>query len=432
MREIGRLEISSLYDWETMAEVIPFKGILYNTAKVLGSDVVAPPYDIITPELRKSLHEKSPYNIVKIDYGEEYPGDNETENKYTRAAHYLNLWLTEGPLTKSGKACFYAYEMKYKTGGKDKKLFGLFGLVKLEELGKGVYPHEKTHSKPKADRLSLMTACRANTSPIFSIYNSPEKKASGVIETTITTEPYMEAKDLDGAVHRLWLIENDEDINTIEQDLKGKAIFIADGHHRYETALEYQRIIKQESPQGTGTEQYNYVMMFLANIADGGLTILPTHRVVRHTGEDVIEILKKYFKVTSLSRHDDVVDAIRGEAHTFGLYLKEADEQYVLKYSGEGLKEMAPVLKYLDVTILHDLIFKDLLNVSDILYEMDPATAKIKASEGIYNAVFFLNPTKVEDVERVALSSLRMPPKSTYFYPKIMTGFVINSLKNSI
>lgn len=421
-----------LHDWETMAEVIPFKGILYNTAKVLGGDVVAPPYDIITPELRKSLHGKSPYNIVKIDYGEEYSGDNEAENKYTRAAHYLNLWLNEGPLTISGEPCFYAYEMEYKTGGEDKKLFGLFGLVKLEELGKGVYPHEMTHSKPKADRLSLMTACRANTSPIFSIYNSPEKKASGVIAATITTEPYMEAKDLDGAIHRLWLIESDADINTIVQDLKDKAIFIADGHHRYETALEYQRIMRQESPSETGTEPYNYVLMFLANIADGGLTILPTHRVVRHTGEDVIEILKKYFKVTSLSRDDDIVDAIRGKFHTFGLYLKEGNKQYVLKYSGEGLKEMAPALKELDVTILHDLIFKDLLNVSGILYEMEPSAAQKKVMDCMYNAVFFLNPTKVEDVERVALSSLRMPPKSTYFYPKIMTGFVMNSLKNSI
>lgn len=415
-----------------MAEVIPFKGILYNTAKVSGGDVMAPPYDIITPELRKSLHEKSPYNIVKIDYGEENNGDNETENKYTRAASYLNLWLTEGTLTISGKPCFYAYEMEYKTGGEDKKLFGLFGLVKLEEFGQGIYPHEMTHSKPKADRLSLMTACRANTSPIFSIYNSPEKKASGVIAATIRAEPYMMAKDPDGAFHRLWLIEDDADINTIVQDLKGRSIFIADGHHRYETALEYQRIMRQEFPSATGAEPYNYVLMFLANIADGGLTILPTHRVVRHTAEDVIEALKKYFKVTPLSRGDDIVDAIRGEHHTFGLYLKEGDEQYVLKYSGEGLKEMSPALKELDVTILHDLIFKDLLKVSSIVYEMEPSAAKKKVKDCMYNAVFFLNPTKVEDVERVALSSLRMPPKSTYFYPKVMTGFVINSLKNSI
>lgn len=412
-----------------MAEVIPFRGILYNTSKVSAGDVVAPPYDVVTPELRDLLYEKSGYNIIKVDFGKEYPGDNELKNKYTRASCYLKDWLKEGILIKSEKPCFYAYEMDYKTDGVNKKLLGFFGLVRLVELGKGVYPHEATHSKPKKDRLSLMNACEANTSPIFSIYNSPEKKASGVIESVVMTRPYMEAKDIDGAFHRLWLIEDEEDINTIANDLSNRAVIIADGHHRYETALEYQKIIKESAK---GTAPCDHVLMFLANIADDGLTILPTHRIIRYARENALDCLSGYFEIKTIYMNDDIIESIRGETHTFGLYLRGKNKQYMLRYNGEGLAGIHPALKALDVTILHELIFKKLLEASEVSYEMDASIAKGKVRSGHYDAVFFLNPTRVEDVEAVAFSSMRMPPKSTYFYPKVMTGFAINSLKNSI
>ena len=158
-----------------MAKVAPFRGIFYNIARVSGGDVVAPPYDIISPELREALYTKSPYNIVRIDSGMENAGDNETENKYQRAARYLRRWIQEGIFLQSPRACFYAYEMEYQAEGTRKRLRGFFGLVQLEELGKGVYPHEETHSKPKVDRLRLLSACEANTSPIFSLYHSDGK-----------------------------------------------------------------------------------------------------------------------------------------------------------------------------------------------------------------------------------------------------------------
>lgn len=411
-----------------MAEVIPFKGIMYNTSKVSGGDVVAPPYDIITPELREALYKRSPYNIVRIDSGAELATDDERDNKYSRAAHLLENWQREEILIRSSRPCCYAYEMEYHALEGRKKTRGFFGLVKLEELGNGVYPHEETHSKPKVDRLNLVTACRANTSPIFSLYNSPAKTASRVIQKITTTDPHTEAEDFQGAVHRLWPMEKEEDIQEIRADLVGKAIFIADGHHRYETALEYQRM----KGKSAGTEPFSYVLMFLANIAEGGLTILPTHRIVRYNKNNTLEALAEHFEIEPLPASVDIIKMMRGRVRTLGLYLKEHGQQYLLRYRGGDLKGVPSALSGLGVTVLHELVLKKLLKVTEIVYEMDAEVAKEKVGKGEYDAVFFLNPTLVEDVERVALSSTRMPPKSTYFYPKVMSGFVINSLKNSL
>ena len=414
-----------------MSEVIPFRGILYDTARVKGGEVVAPPYDIITPELRNILYRKSPYNIVRIDAGMEEPGDDEKDNKYRRAVRFLKSWTEEGILRRSPEPCFYAYEMDYRAGGERKRLRGFFGLARLEQLGQGVYPHEETHSKPKVDRLRLMTACEANTSPIFSLYHSPEKRASTIVQKASAAAPYMEAEAPDGAVHRLWLIRGAEATAAISADLADKAIYIADGHHRYETALEFQRIRRQESGSSKGRAPYDYVLMFFANIADGGITILPAHRIIKSSREDAMQRLSEHFEIRTIPLDDDIMDAMKGRAQTFGLYRRGDRNQHLLRYQGGAMKGMHPALKDLDVTILHELILKELLQVSAVRYEMDPFVARAMVREEGYDAVFFLNPTKVEDVERVALSSMRMPPKSTYFYPKVMTGFVINSLNNS-
>lgn len=412
-----------------MAEVIPFRGILYNPKRVKGSDVMAPPYDIITPEIREELYRKSPYNIVRIDAGVERASDTNSDNKYTRAASYLTEWLEEGILKRSDRPCFYAYEMEYSFFGEKKRLRGFFGLVRLVELGMGVYPHECTHSKPKADRLRLMTTCLANTSPIFSLYHSDKKVASSIVNEVCKKTPYIEAVEKD-VNHRMWIIEEDYYIKDIVADLSDKPILIADGHHRYETALEFQKIMKEKSGALRGDEPFNYVLMFLANIAEGDITILPAHRLIHYNGKDLIERLRGYFDIHKIPLKDDIIESIRGKERTLGLMMKGEEMQYLLRFRGDDMKDINTVLRDLDVVILHDLIFKRLLNVSDIHYEMDIAVSRSLISGGSYDAAFFLNPTKVEDVERVALSSMRMPPKSTYFYPKVMTGFVINSLKN--
>ena len=412
-----------------MAEVIPFRAVCYNGKGVPGADVVAPPYDIITPVMRKALYEKSPYNIVRIDAGAEMDGDNEAVNKYTRAKEHLEAWLREGVLVRTEKPSFYAYAMDYEAGGGQRTVFGFFGLVRLEELGNGIYPHECTHSKPKADRFTLMSACAANTSPIFSIYRSPARAASGVVKKAMEGSPYIVARDFDGALHRLWHIGDEASVGEIKEDLVGRAIYIADGHHRYETALYYRDIMREKNPDAAADEPFNYVLMFLANIEDDCLTILPAHRLVSPDG-DIIEGIRGHFEIKEIPPDADITKAISGSKNTFGLYI--GGRQYTLGYKAGEFGDIHPVLRHLDVSVLHDVVFKRLLGVGDVAYEMNAEAAKNEVDGGKYRAAFFLNPTGVDEVEEVALSLLRMPPKSTYFYPKVMTGFVINILKNSL
>ena len=275
-----------------------------------------------------------------------------------------------------------------------------------------------------------MRVCGANISPIFSLYNSPERKASSALAETNKGEPYIHATDPDGSVHRLWSIEDSDTISRISMELQGKAIFIADGHHRYETALEYQKEMRQKEGEPETVRPYDYVLMFLANMSEEGLTILPTHRLVKNIPPDALERLSADFEIREMTDFNIPV-SIAGQRDIFGLY-KGGDSWYKLSYRGKGIPHAAPALKYLDVTVLHELIFSR-LGVSDhIGYEMDAGRCIELVKEGNFKAAFFLNPTQVEDVERVALASLRMPPKSTYFYPKLMTGMVLNLFNNTL
>ncbi len=409
-----------------MAEIIPFKGILYNVSRVSMEDMLAPPYDVITPEYREALYMQSPNNIVRIDFGKENPGDNETENKYTRARGYLDEWIKEGILIRSEKPSFYVYEISYVINGAKKRLLGFLGLVKLEELGKGsIYPHECTHSKPKEDRLNLMRSCKANTSPIFSLYKSPGGGISNILSKVSMTKPYIEASDIAGDVHRLWKVDDAEAIETIKKELGDKAVFIADGHHRYETAFEfYREMAAKETP--TDTRPFDHVLMFLANMLDEGLTILPTHRLLREIPRGMNEILSEFFEIETVDETFDIKKTLHGRKRAFGFFKRGNDVWHVLKYKGGDLSEISPDLREIDVIILHELVLKKILKTTDIGYEMDIKKALDKVESGEFSAAFFLNPTRVEDVEKSALSSVRMPPKSTYFYPKLLTGLVIN------
>ena len=415
-----------------MAEVVPFRGVLYNVprvSKASGGDLLAPPYDIITPEYKEELYQKSPYNVVRVDFGKELSGDDDNNNKYTRAKSYLDEWLQEGILNRSDKPCFYSYEISYTIGNEEKKLRGFLGLVRLEELGKGnIHPHEYTHSKPKKDRLNLMRICGANVSPIFSLYRSAQGRTASVLAEVNSGEPYIEAKEPDGAVHRLWEVSDMKAVDGIQKELSGKAVFIADGHHRYETALEYQREMrKKEGPSGT-PRPYDHVLMFLADMAGEGLTILPTHRLVKNMPVDAIDLLSNDFEIEEMRNSFDIPEAISGRRDVYGFYIG-GETWYRLSYKGEGIHGVPQALRDLDVTVLHDLIFKQLLDIDSVSYEMDIGKCLQAVRDKVFAAAFFLRPTMVEDVEKVALASLRMPPKSTYFYPKLMTGMVLNIFK---
>jgi uncharacterized protein (DUF1015 family) len=275
-----------------------------------------------------------------------------------------------------------------------------------------------------------MRYCEANISPIFSLYNSPERKTSELLVGVNRAKPYIEALDADGSVHRLRRIEDRAAVAAIAAELKDKAIFIADGHHRYETALEYQKEMQKKEGVFDKPQPYDYVLMFLANMADEGLTILPTHRLVKDLPPDTLELLSTDFDIQEMKLSQDIPGTIAGRRDVYGFYAG-GDSWHCLSYRGEGIHGVPPALKDLDVTILHDLIFKQLLDIENVSYEMDVQKCLQAVRTGQFKAAFFLNPTGVYDVERVALASLRMPPKSTYFYPKLMTGMVLNIFKNT-
>ena len=410
-----------------MAEIIPFRGLLYNVSKVSIENVLAPPYDIITPEWQESLYAQNPHNIVRIDFGKEEPGDNETENKYMRAKRCFDAWIKDGVLICSDKPSFYAYEMIYTIHGVRKRLPGFLGLVKLEELGKGsIYPHECTHSNPKQDRLNLLKACEANTSPIFSLYKSSADGISGILSRIILSVPYLQAADIAGNLHRLWQINRTEEIEIIQQELAHKTVFIADGHHRYETSFEYQREMSVTKTSPSDRKPYDYTLMFLANLMDEGITILPTHRLIKKIPKDIHGMLSRYFETETIENDFDIRRRLAGRKNAFGFFRKREKVWHILTYRGRNLSEVHPGLREIDVIILHEMIFKKILWNAEIGYEMDIAKALDQVNHGEYAAAFFLNPTRVEDVERSALSLMRMPPKSTYFYPKLLTGLVLN------
>ncbi len=415
-----------------MAEVIPFKGLLYNPEKVDISSVVAPPYDIVTSKLKDELYRSSLYNIIRIDYGKDEEGDNEKNNRYTRASRFLDEWIKDGILGQDDAPSFYCYQIYYKIGEKEKTLRGLMGAVRIEELGSGrIRPHEVTYAKPKSDRLNIIRFCRANISPIFSLYSSKEKVASSILKQISEKKPLLKARNGDGFEHMIWRINDIESIEMIKKEFADKDIFIADGHHRYETALEFRNEMRDKGMLKTGEEAFNYVLMFLVNMEDNGLTLLPTHRMVR---VDEIkrfkEMLEPYFEIKALNltidKGTEILKAIENNGCSMGVFLKGEDRLYSLRFKASFNEiDTHDALRGLGVTILHDFIFKKVFGIEDFEYEMDVATVLQKVRNGPYHIAFFLTPTKVEDVRRVALAGQRMPPKSTYFYPKLLTGMVI-------
>jgi len=419
-----------------MADIIPFRGILYNPEKVDASLTTAPPYDIVTPEFKEELYRKDPHNIIRIDFGKDSDSDSEHENRYTRAAGYLSDWLSEGTLIRDPEPSFYSYEINYVINGRSLKTRGFLGAVKLEELGSGkIHPHEMTYSKPKSDRLNILRYCDANTSPIYSLYSSREKITSAILDDLAKTAPFIDAVDGDGFRHRLWRINDSVSINRIIKEMSDRDIFIADGHHRYETALAFQKEMRGKGLIKTGKEPFNYALMFLSNMEDEGLTLLPTHRIVEINSDiNIKETLKKYFNLekigpvetTEEQARQQMFQAMEGKVHSFGMFLVNTGSYYTLSFNGTAIEiDLPECLKTLDVSVLHKFVFEDLLKIGHYEYEMDPAIAVNRAKKGPFEAVFFLNSTKINDLKEVALAGHRMPPKSTYFYPKLLTGMVM-------
>ncbi|MCX8026781.1 MAG: DUF1015 domain-containing protein [Thermodesulfovibrionales bacterium] len=409
-----------------MIEIRPFKALLYNTDKVDGDVVTSPPYDVIDENQRETLYNKSPYNIIRIDFGKEFESDT-PEDKYIRSRNYLHSWIGEGILKKDDEASLYIYEIKYSIDGKSLCLKGVLALMKLQELGHGIYPHEATHSKPKADRLNLLKSCHANISPIFTLYRGNKTF------TDVKHPKIFESKQDDGTIHTLYKVSDINIIKSFADSMKDKPILIADGHHRYEVSLQFKKLVDNGSIDGlkgnnVGDNPWDYVLTYLVDINDSDITILPTHRLIKDKpSTSILDALQKHFDIRRYHfiDGDDLQDSLsKSGKGAFGLYLGK-DESFIIKYKGNALNDLPRQLSKVDTVILQELILKQDLKTEDITYEMDLKKAIKMVDDKVFNALFVLNHTPVEEIEEVALANLRMPPKSTYFYPKLLTGMAI-------
>jgi uncharacterized protein (DUF1015 family) len=424
--------------------------------------VVSPPYDVINSELQKQLHEASDYNIAHIIKGKKFQEDDKENNEYTRAAQLLDEWIVKGVLKQENMPSIYVLAQDFEIQGQQKTRAGFIALIKLEEMcastnagGEcfGVHQHEETLPKDIEDRLNLLRATKANFGLIFSIYTDNERLIDVILEKKMAEEPLVKMTDDDGITHRLWSISDENDITKIQEVMESKYIIIADGHHRYKTALQYSK----EHPEDEGAQ---YRMLAFVNTMNKGLVILPTHRLIQGVdGFDAKELLNKLSENFTVEEFGDEGDArhtmfskmeshfTKGE-HAFGLYCRDG-RYYLLVLKDESkmdiIQNRSKAWKQLDVTILHKLILEDILGIDKEKLAAGTITGGSyveyikaigdavdwsikKVDQNGYQAVFFMNPTKVTEVEEVATNHETMPQKSTFFYPKVYTGLVINKL----
>ncbi len=422
-----------------MACIKAFRGMRYSASEELSA-VVCPPYDIISDTQREEFIEKNSHNIVRL----ELPKGG--EERYKEAGETLRRWLDKGVLSIDEKNGIYVYEMVFTANGEKKRFKGFVSLVKLSDFSEGiVLPHEETLSKAKQDRFDLMRETDCNFSQIFSLYDDSDGTVYSVIDSCSKGLPDMEVTDGDGTVHRMWCVTDEKVIEKVTAGLADKKLYIADGHHRYETALNYYKTLCAEGKAAEG-DLSGYVMMLLADMENKGLTVFPTHRIVsgleNFSAENVIEKCGKYFDA------EYPPDEARMQAALNKRY-EEGKKSFAL-YTGGGrccvmtLKEPEAVMKRLpdkseayrglDVTVLHCLVLEEILgidrenmaNQKNLSYTRSREEALTAVDFGGANCAFILNPTKVAEIGGVAAAGEKMPQKSTYFYPKPVTGLVMN------
>jgi uncharacterized protein (DUF1015 family) len=427
-----------------MAEFTPFHGLRYNPEKVQLDDVLAPPYDVIKGAMREELLARSEYNVVKVELPE-----GEGDAKYDNAAMILKGWREQGVFVRDD-AAFYVYEQEFRVPGTGEMLTrrGVLGALQLEEFGEGVQPHEHTLSGPKQDRLKLLRATRTNISPIFGLFADNDGWAATLMQTICTdTRPLLEARDGDGITHRMWRLTDDETVNALVGALDDEPVLIADGHHRYETALNYRNECAQAAGDSwTGGEPENFVMMLCVSMQDSGLIVLPTHRMVKNVAAETIAALPE--KLTAVFEVEKVLGTVAdlvglvNEGETIRVGMIAPDAQYVLTLKDgaerEALMDSQRSAAYnnLDVTVLHRLILERELEIGTeklaagehVAYNINAEEAAAKVAGGEYAVAFILRPTRVEQVRDCCASGDKMPQKSTYFYPKLTTGLVLRPL----
>jgi uncharacterized protein (DUF1015 family) len=419
-----------------MAEIEPLRTLRYEP-RVVGSldAVTAPPYDVIDDAQRAALAQKSPFNVVEIDLPRANGGD-----PYLHAQTTLEAWRQQGVLVREREPAIWALTQDY-TGpdGQSRTRHGFLCRVRVEDYGPGrIRPHERTHPGPKEDRLRLTRATRANLSPIFSLFPDQEQEAWRALEPFTESEPFGTATDADGTVNRLWRVSDTDAIAAVQATLADRELLIADGHHRYETARVYAQEIG-------GDGEHNYVLMFLCSLSDPGLTIFATHRLLTDLTDEkraaLQETLERDFDIRAIGA--DQLEPGPDEPGIALGYLDRFDgeaKRLTLKnqsIADEALSDKPEPYRRLDTAVLEALVLQGALGMSEddishfngLNYSKDTGDARAAVSDGRADAAFFMRATPVEQVREVAEAGESMPPKSTFFFPKIPTGLVFNPLE---
>jgi uncharacterized protein (DUF1015 family) len=422
-----------------MADVQPLRALHYDPA-VAGplADVVAPPYDVIDATQRAALIERSPLNIIGVDLPEGEP------DRYAAAGELLASWQREGALARDEQPALWAHTQDY-TGpdGQRRTRRGFFCRVRIEGYGAGrVRPHERTHPGPKEDRLRLTRATRTNISPIFSLYSDPREAAWSALEPFTNAPPWGEVTDGDETVHRIWRVEDEAAIAAVQAATSEAELLIADGHHRYETMQAYA-----EEVDATGTapnEAHRYILMCLVALEDPGLTVFPTHRVVNRLDDakraSLAGAIERDFQSEEVALEQLAPPPGDGPLQ-LGYIAREDERPLRLTLKNQEIADAAlsghsDAYRRLDTGILETLLLKDALGLSDedishfngLFYARDADEAVAMVREGDYEAAFLMRPTPIAQVRDVAAAGENMPPKSTYFFPKLLTGLLLNPL----
>jgi uncharacterized protein (DUF1015 family) len=429
-----------------MAEIAPFRGILYDTQKAGPADrLLAPPYDVISPAQREQLAALDPHNIVRLILPKDQHG-GDSDEKYALAARELSAWLDAGILTRDPRPAFYRYHQTFTAEGRTTTRKGFIARVRLARFDEGVVlPHERTLAGPKADRLKLKRACRAHLSQVFGLYSDPTHATDRPFEALEAEAPLIDGVTADHVRQRLWRLTDPALQKEVAAALAGQKIYIADGHHRYETMLALRDELRAES-KGNPRSSVEYGSIFLANMDDPGLLVFPTHRVVHglpsFERRALLERARRYFTVEEgpVSDATTVRAALAAKGHhrpSFALATADGIAYLTLRGDVEPPSLAGPkVLRTLDVTVLHALIIEEILGIdraaqekqSHLRYVKDTAHALAEVGVHGVQAVLLMNPTRVSQVKEVADAGEVMPQKSTFFYPKLASGLVLNPI----
>jgi uncharacterized protein (DUF1015 family) len=441
-----------------MPVVAPFRAVRYNPAKVSDlADVVTPPYDVISHEQQESFYAADPYNIIRLELNKKRDSDTAQDNRYTRSAEHFKAWREQEVLVRDETPAFYLSETTYTDAdGNQQVRRGFFTMLRVADLNeRKVLPHEKTFTVHKEDRFQLTKAVQANISPIFALYPDDLNEVMAALDQGKEPEPLNDFVDPMGLPQKLYRISDPDACRRVQELMEDKILFIADGHHRYETALNYRNYMRELHPEAGPDALFNYTLTYLCSMSDPGLTVFACHRLVPRLdgfgAEDFLALAKPYFDVREVDMDGDpeaakakLTEALAqadAKSNSMGLISHDTDKAYLLTLKpGVMDREAGPdvegPLADLDVVVLTHLVLDKILgfdnNARDqdhtIRYLADMTHVLQEVKSGRSRLAFLLNPTKVEQVQRVAEAGLIMPRKATYFYPKVLTGLVINLL----